>query len=274
MEEYLADNAASVEAEDSAAAVESAQSEPEMETQQTEETPLEEQQEEQHQEETPKQEEETPSGAANTGSDLFGVEKTKAFSRRLNEKTQEAKDSVYAQFGWENPYTGEKITTERQYMEYRRMAEAAQRGMDPIAERRILALEESNRRAQQEAQRMRDSEYDRTLQSDPVYGDIYKELRSQVLQLMDGCRAKGIHVTLQSAFSAIMTNRANFGKILEKERERASQAAIQKMKATGNAQVGALGSETAQKPLDFASMSPEEFEKYVARVKAGEKIRF
>ena len=275
MEEYLADKPMEEPMEDGGAAVTQEQTAPEQE--QTETPQREQAEEEADGAKESEGAEETPAGAENTGrqsEQTVPLEKTREFSRRLRESTQKARDRVYESFGWVNPYTGQKILNERGYQEYLRMKKAEELGRDPVAEKRILALEEANRRTQALALEMKNRQADQALQNDPVYGGIYKTLREEVQQLMEACRQQGYAgVTVQSAFSALLGNRDVMQRILEQAKEKGAKEATRRIRANGKAQVGSISESQPAPKVDFTKMSSKEFEKVLHDVKSGKKIK-
>ena len=257
MEEYMADNTTEriIESGDSAAAVE--------ETTAIQDTEISEETEINTSESS---ENNSPAEAANVGEE-DKITKTKAFSQRLNEMSSKKLDSFIASMGWKNDYLGGKpIRTEAEYKEFLQMHSAAQAGRDPVSAARINRLES-------EVSSYRIEKQDAAMQNDPVFGELYKEYRNDVLSLVENAHRKGLNVDIQGAFNAIVMQGENFKNILARSNTNAEKRAIEKIKNNGVSAVGSLSAESNNKPLDIASMSSEDFEKLVKRVTNGEKLR-
>lgn len=208
-------------------------------------------------------EEETPAEADNIGND--DISRTKAFSNRLNAMSDRKLNEFIKSMGWRNEYTGAPITTEAEYKEFMQMHEAAQAGRDPVAVAEIGRL-------RNEVSIFRTSRQDSEMLNDPVFGDLYRQYRPDVINLMENARAEGIDVDVKGAFNAVLMQGGNFSKVLEKVRQDAEKNAIKKINGNSVSAVGSLGANAENKPMDFASMSSEEFEKIVKGVKNGQKI--
>ena len=248
MEEYMADNAgmATEEAteipEDGVAAVtEETGQEPIQEQTEPEEAPLPEQ---------PEQEKQAD------------ITSTQAFSRRLNEMTQRRMDEFIAGLGYQNPYTNKPIKTQAEYEQYKRMYEAEQRGSDPV-----LAAQVADMNRELMGYRLRDQ--DMRLQSDPERGEIYRELREQVLGLVDFCHSRGqMAVDVNTAFNTVLSQ--NLSRIIGRTKTQSEQEAVKKLTANKVSSPGPLGAGGDNEPLSFDKMSDKEFERYVAMVERGE----
>ena len=179
-------------------------------------------------------EEETPAEADNIGND--DISRTKAFSNRLN------------------------AMSDRKLNEFIKSM-----GRDPVAVAEIGRL-------RNEVSIFRTSRQDSEMLNDPVFGDLYRQYRPDVINLMENARAEGIDVDVKGAFNAVLMQGGNFSKVLEKVRQDAEKNAIKKINGNSASAVGSLGANAENKPMDFASMSSEEFEKIVKGVKNGQKI--
>ena len=146
------------------------------------------------------------------------------------------------------------------------MHSAAQAGRDPVSTARINRLES-------EVSSYRIEKQDTAMQNDPVFGELYKEYRKDVLSLVENAHRKGLNVDIQGAFNAIVMQGENFKNILARSNTNAEKRAIEKIKNNEVSAVGSLSAESNNKPLDIASMSSEDFEKLVKRVTNGEKLR-
>lgn len=204
----------------------------------------------------------SPVGAANTDNDE--ITKTQAFSMRLNEMTQRNVDKFVETLGWVNPYNNEPIKTQDQYNQYLQMQEANKNGQDPIAAQKIASLE--NRLLSYAVK-----EQDAALLADPIKGEIYKELRPEVFNLLEYCKSQNIpNVDINGAFSSLLAN--NFDKVLEKIQRKTESSTVKKIASNKKAGVGALGDGSFENNSSVSNMSDAEFEKLVQRVLKGEKV--
>lgn len=192
-------------------------------------------------------------------------ERTRAFSERLNAMSAKRLDDFVARMGWVNEYTGQPVKTAAEYDQYQAMRQAAKRGSDPVLAARLTEMETRIARYQ-------DREQDEQMQSDPQYGEVYKELRDETMQLLDYCRRSGRgDVDLQSAFGVVLKN--NMGRLLEKARGSAQSRAVRQIAAAAKATPGSLSAGTAPAVQDFATMSDDDFDKQIERALRGELTR-
>ena len=266
MEEFMADNAAEITADSSAAATETGNFEntvSENAISESENIPS-------NEIEATSEETQSPMGAANTENnvetDEYKISKTKAFSDRLNKMSQKRVDDMIAKFGWNNPYTGQPIKTQSQLDEYNQMKEAAERGKDPLAASEINNLK---RRISSYEKR----EQDFALMNNPDTKNIYKEIRNDVIGLVEYCEANGIsNVDINAAYSTILSR--NFKQIMEKVQKNTEKQTINKISSTNNAAVGSLGDSADNTAKSIDEMSSEEFSRLKAKVLRGEKVSF
>ena len=192
-------------------------------------------------------------------------ERTRAFSERLNAMSAKRLDDFVARMGWVNEYTGQPVKTAAEYDQYQAMRQAAKRGSDPVLAARLTEMETRIARYQ-------DREQDEQMQSDPQYGEVYKELRDETMQLLDYCRRSGRgDVDLQSAFGVVLKN--NMGRLFEKARGSAQSRAVRQIAAAAKATPGSLSAGTAPAVQDFATMSDDDFDKQIERALRGELTR-
>lgn len=204
--------------------------------------------------------EEAPAVAANNG----GVDKTKEFSRRLNEMSAKRLNDFVASMGWTNTYTGNPIKTEAEYRDFMEMHNAAQRGADPVMTAKVNNLERN-------LMGYKLKEQDAELMNDPDRGEIYKACREEVLGLVDYCKsAQGINIDVNTAFSTVLSKK--LPQIMADIRAAEQKATVKKVAATTKASVGALGEARETPKKDINSMSDDEFENLLQRVKRGERV--
>jgi hypothetical protein len=118
-----------------------------------------------------------------------------------------------------------------------------------------------------EQYRMR--EQDGRLAADRESGPAYRQLRDEVLKVMDYCHKTGHpEVDVQAAFQAVAGR--NLGRICARAREEARREAVQKTWANERATPGPLGSGGGRENLSFEHMSDKEFERYLEMAYRGE----
>ena len=204
--------------------------------------------------------ESAPAVAANNG----GVDKTKEFSRRLNEVSAKRLNDFVASMGWTNTYTGKPITTEAEYKDFMEMHEAAQRGADPVMTAKVNNLERN-------LMGYKLKEQDMALMNDPDRAEIYKACREEVLGLVDYCKTQqGVNIDVNTAFSTVLSKK--LPQIMADIKAAEQKATVKKVAATTKASVGALGEARETPKKDVNSMSDDEFENLLLRVKRGERI--
>ena len=204
--------------------------------------------------------EEAPAVAANNG----GVDKTKEFSRRLNEMSAKRLNDFVASMGWTNTYTGKPITTEAEYRDFMEMHEAAQRGADPVMTAKVNNLERN-------LMGYKLKEQDAELMNDPDRGEIYKACRDEVLGLVEYCKTQqGVNIDVNTAFSTVLSKK--LPQIIADIKATEQKTTVKKVAATTKASVGALGEARETPKQDINSMSDAEFEKLLQRVKGGERV--
>ena len=186
------------------------------------------------------------------------VTRTQAFAKRLNERT----DSVIASAGLINPYNGKRVMNAADLRALQRMQEAEANGRDPET-----AAGEAELMERLADYQFRDQE--RAILDDPELAPYYDEYRDDVLAIADGARANGSDVDLNLALRIVMAQ--NFGDIRRREAERIRQEVTKNYDAKTKASPGSVSGGTAATAPDFANMSAEDFEKYVAEVKQGRR---
>ena len=210
--------------------------------------------------------ENSPAVAANDSDVPNDVTKTKAFSERLNVAVKKARDEAVAAMGFTNTYTGKPIRTQEEFDGYKRMHEAAQQGRDPIVTAELSGLK-------QQLQTFTIKEQDQQLLNDPDYNEIYKEVREDVMALVEDCRRRNVgNVDVRAAFSAVITNGKTLNSIIARQKEKAEKEALRKVQANAGASVGALGEGANNSPMNINNMSDDAFERMVADVKNGKRI--
>ena len=253
MDEYLADNAATETedvpfsesfAEDGAAAVEN-------ETVETQEVP----------------QEETQDAPQEGGEE--DITKTQAFSRRLREmsaqQAQQEVDRFIGSMGFVNPYTKQPIRSKAEYERYARMYEAQKRGQDPVITAQLADMQD-----RLSGYELRDQ--DIQLLNDPQRGEIYRQLRPEVQQLLQYCQRNGLKkVDVKTAFNTILSNR--LPDILKNAGQKSQQETVKKLSANAAASPGSLGKGTDTGKVDFAKMSDQEFENWVKKAERGELMK-
>jgi hypothetical protein len=203
--------------------------------------------------------ENAPAVAANSGD----VDKTKEFSRRLNEMSTKKVNDFVSSMGWVNTYTNEPIKTAEEYQSFIEMHNAAQRGVDPVMAAKVNALERN-------LMGYKLKEQDIALMNDPERGDIYKACREDVLGLVDYGKAQGVNIDVNTAFSTVLSKK--LPQIMADVKSAEQKATVKKVAATSKASVGALGEAKETPKMDINSMSDAEFEKLIERVKRGERV--
>ena len=203
--------------------------------------------------------ESAPAVAANNGD----VDKTKEFSRRLNEMSTKRLNDFVKSMGWVSTYTNEPIATAEQYQAFVEMHNAAQRGADPVITAKVNALERN-------LMGYRLKEQDAALMNDPERGEIYKACREDVLGLVDFGKTQGVSIDVNTAFSTVLSKK--LPEIMAGIKSAEQKATVKKVAATSKASVGALGEAKETPKKDINSMSDEEFERMLERVKRGEKF--
>ena len=112
-------------------------------------------------------------------------------------------------------------------------------------------------------------EQDALLASEPEIGDIYRDYRQEVLDLVDYCRKNGREeVDAQAAFQAILGR--NLAAVCQKIRQRARQEAVAAIGANRRASPGALSTGSPAAPRDFRHMPQADFAALSQRAKRGE----
>ena len=211
---------------------------------------------------------ETPPAVAANNSDVSDVTKTKAFSERLNAAVKKRSDEIVASMGFTNTYTGKPIRTQDEFEAFKRMHEAAQQGRDPIVTAELSGLK-------QQLQTFTIKEQDQQLLNDPDYSEIYKEVREDVMALVEDCRRRNVgNVDVRAAFSAVITNGKTLNSIIARQKEKAEKEALRKVQANAGASVGALGDGASNSPMSINNMSDDAFERMVADVKNGKRVIF
>lgn len=210
----------------------------------------------------------TPPAVADNDSGVPDVTKTKAFSERLNSAVKKRSDEIVESMGFTNTYTGKPIRTHDEFEAFKRMHEAAQQGRDPIVTAELSGLK-------QQLQSFTIKEQDQQLLNDPDYNEIYKEVREDVMALVEDCRRRNVgNVDVRAAFSAVITNGKTLNSIIARQKEKAEKEALRKVQANAGASVGALGDGASNSPMNINNMSDDAFERMVADVKNGKRIVF
>lgn len=209
----------------------------------------------------------SPAVAANN-SDVSDVTKTKAFSERLKAAVKKSNDEMVASMGFTNTYTGKPIRNQEEFEAFKSMHEAEKQGRDPIITAEISGLK-------QQLQTFTIKEQDQQLLNDPDYNEIYKEVREDVMALVEDCRRRNVgNVDVRAAFSAVITNGKTLNSIIARQKEKAEKEALRKVQANAGASVGALGNGANNSPMNISNMSDDDFERMVSDVKNGKRIVF
>lgn len=203
--------------------------------------------------------------AVETQSAAQDVTQTQAFSRRLNEmseqRSREAVDTFVASLKQTNPYTGRPITTAQEMRDYQAMCQADEEGKDPETAVRIRSLES-------ELAGYRSREAEAQLANDPELGEFYDEYRDQVAELIEFCRADGREVPADEALRAVIAH--NLTSIRQRDIERARAETLGRINANAAASPGSVGGEPTSNTADYGSMSDADFEKIVQKAMRGE----
>lgn len=189
------------------------------------------------------------------------VSQTQAFSRRLRETQAAYADAQVAAAGLTNPFTGQPIRTTAELAAYSTMQRAEAEGRDPEA-----AATEADLR--QRLSRYEDAEQEQEITADPMLSRYYADYRDDVAQIVAAARADGKSISKADALKAILMS--NWSQIQQREADRVREETTRKYNAQAQASPGSIGGGETQPPLDFASMSDEDFEKVYLRATRGE----
>lgn len=198
--------------------------------------------------------------AANNNDD---VSKTKAFSTRLNQMAAKQVDDFVSSMGWVNPYDNSAVKTKADFDRYRAMQKAAEEGKDPVTESRISSLEN-------ELRGYRLAEEDNKLLNDATYGQYYKAVRDDCLNIQKLAQAKGFNTDLRTVFNTVIANR--LPDIIQNMQTEVTAKTIKNINNNAAATPGALSSEVHEQKVSVADMSKEEFAKLRAEVRSGKRV--
>lgn len=188
------------------------------------------------------------------------VTQTQAFSHRLTESV----DREIAGLGLTNEFNGQPIRTKADLRAWNRMREAEAAGRDPES-----AATEAGLRDELSAYRMREQEAE--IKADPDLAPYYDEFRDDILEVCEMAQADGREVNLAAATRAVMSQ--NMGTILQRTRDAARQETIKNYDSKSKASPGSIGGSETSPPLDYASMSDEQFEDVMRQAVRGELMR-
>lgn len=191
-----------------------------------------------------------------------GRARTRAFSKRLGEMTRKKVDEWIASFGWINQFTGEAITNEEQLSRYREMEGLCSPSSIPEQLAQLSKL-------QQRLHSYEIDEEDRRLQNDPVLGEAYRQIRTEVLERMQAPAAQGEPPRkFSEALGQVLLER--FDQVAGHLAGQAQEQAMRTLTANLKASPGALGEACDNPPLSFERMSDREFERYERMALRGE----
>jgi len=191
------------------------------------------------------------------------VTATKAFSKRLNERT----DAMIADLGMTNPYTGKPISTYAEMQDYRAMQSADEAGENPESAAELSRLRARVAEFEQREREVGFREQEAAIRSDPALAPIYEEYHDDVMKLMEVSAAEGYDIDLDSALRTIMST--HYGDIRSRDIERAKAEALASVRAAGAASPGSIGGGGANESVDWATMSDADFERHLAIAKRG-----
>ncbi|MBR6735443.1 MAG: hypothetical protein IKL92_01065 [Oscillospiraceae bacterium] len=188
------------------------------------------------------------------------MQKTKAFSERLNRMTKKAVDDFIAEMGLLDD-DGEAVTTRERYDE-----------IVPILVKRDeeerLALVNEIAELKEELFALKLERQDEEMMEDPVRGEAYIAMRDDVLALVDYCRENGhAEVDIPAAFEALFAK--NGGEIMKTMQKKAQDKAMRYVNEQKRSRVGRLSSGEENAKTDYKTMSDEEFARHLEMAKRG-----
>lgn len=220
----------------------------------------------------------TPEGTQQTTAESGGqqtqqqdITQTQAFAHRLKEATTEAekraRDAVIAEIYGESHGIRSYDEYQKALREQQQAQEAQAYGIDPRfyqklsqSEQKVQTLEEKLNAIEREKVLL---EQDRTLESDPTLGDLYKQFKSEVHDL-----AQKTNADYDIAFTLLL--REKIPTLLSGMKTQSEQEAIKKLTQNAQTSTGPLGGGDVQHNKSISKMSKEEFKKLEEAVLRGE----
>jgi hypothetical protein len=198
------------------------------------------------------------------------VTQTQVFAHRLKDETskaeQRARDALIAEMYGEShgirTYAEYQAATQRQ-----REAEDRQRyqqaGLDPDMLNQFLENHPDIKAARELKRDNTLLEQDRKLESDPNFGELYKQFRDEVHQL-----AKLAQADYDTAFTLVL--RDKLPSLLSGTKTQAEQEAIKKITQNAQTSTGSLSGGDVPHSTSISQMPKTDFNKLVEQVKRGE----
>jgi hypothetical protein len=185
------------------------------------------------------------------------------YAKIRREAEQKAQDKLISEMYGQSHNIHTYSDYQNAIKEQQRVEEANQKGIDPQFYSDFQSIKEQLQNSQREAEF---SKQDIQLSSDPNFGDFYSQNKDEIHSL-----ASQYNTDLDTAFTFMI--RENFSKILNQNKIKAEQSAINNIINNNQTSTGALNSTQTSHNVDYSSMSSTDFSQLVQKALNGELMK-